>query len=283
MGSNSGSEDPLVVFALVDPSGASNLQAERRVTGRTHFAPRAITVEPVGEFIAPGGASPASALAGESEARLDRQISARAIFDSRPQRRRSCPVPGCAMQRKGLQWATANFSTQRTIHESQSFEIVPVRAKRTTGREATGILAFFATLPRDQRRAKFTMPRQNSRKGRFVFKGRSSSVDFLPMTLRTRFLITALFLCHQLLAAALVTRQLLSGNSDQAATSSVEKDAKTREAPASASNAPCARAGREPGFRFGHHLRRPAGKRRRRLQTARQRRNSLSQLCPEGR
>ncbi len=84
---------------------------------------------------------------------------------------------------------------------------------RTTGSEATGILAFFATLPRGQRRAKFTMPRQESRKGRYAFDGRSSSVDFLPMTLRTRFLITALFLCHQLLASALVTSQLPSENS----------------------------------------------------------------------
>ena len=34
------------------------------------------------------------------------------------------------------------------------------------------------------------------------------------MTLRTRFLITALFLCHQLPASSLVTSQLLAGNSD---------------------------------------------------------------------
>jgi hypothetical protein len=68
----------------------------------------------------------------------------------------------------------ANFSTQRTIHESQSFEIVPakshmqshtneiapLRVQHTTGREPTGILAFFATLPHGQRRANFTMPRQ---------------------------------------------------------------------------------------------------------------------------
>jgi len=33
---------------------------------------------------------------------------------------------------------------------------------RTTGKESTGILALFATLPGSQRRAKFTMPRQNS-------------------------------------------------------------------------------------------------------------------------
>ena len=39
---------------------------------------------------------------------------------------------------------------------------------------------------------------------------KSSSVDFLPMTLRTRFLITALFLCHQLPASSLVTMQLPS-------------------------------------------------------------------------
>src|SRR5579864_8056469 len=38
-----------------------------------------------------------------------------------------------------------------------------------------------------------------------------SSVDFLPMTLRTRFLITVLFLCHQLPALSLVTSQLLTG------------------------------------------------------------------------
>jgi LPS-assembly protein len=60
------------------------------------------------------------------------------------------------------------------------------------------------------------MPRQESRKGRYAFDGRSSSVDFLPMTLRTRFLITALFLCHQLLAPALVTSQLLSSESNAA-------------------------------------------------------------------
>jgi LPS-assembly protein len=41
------------------------------------------------------------------------------------------------------------------------------------------------------------------------------------MTLRTRFLITALFLCHQLLAHGLVTRQLLA-DSDQASTSSAQ-------------------------------------------------------------
>ena len=35
------------------------------------------------------------------------------------------------------------------------------------------------------------------------------------MTLRTRFLITALFLCHQLLASALVTSQLLSGSEQE--------------------------------------------------------------------
>ena len=55
------------------------------------------------------------------------------------------------------------------------------------------------------------------------------------MTPRTRFLITALFLCHQLLASALVTSQLLSGSeqeqgtenlaSEQQATSPAEKTA----------------------------------------------------------
>jgi hypothetical protein len=60
--------------------------------------------------------------------------------------------------------ATANFSTLRTIHEGQSFEIVAVRLQRTTGSEPTGILAFFITLPRGLRRANFTKPRQESRK-----------------------------------------------------------------------------------------------------------------------
>jgi LPS-assembly protein len=43
------------------------------------------------------------------------------------------------------------------------------------------------------------------------------------MTLRTRFLITALFLCHQLIASALVTSQLLSENSAQSAAPSSPK------------------------------------------------------------
>ena len=42
------------------------------------------------------------------------------------------------------------------------------------------------------------------------------------MTLRTRFLITALFLCHQLLAYGLVTRQLLA-DSDQSLSSSTQQ------------------------------------------------------------
>lgn len=62
----------------------------------------------------------------------------------------------------------ANFSAQRTIHESQSFEIALICAERATGSKPTGILAFFVTLPRGQRRAKFTMPRQESRMGRHV-------------------------------------------------------------------------------------------------------------------
>ena len=56
------------------------------------------------------------------------------------------------------------------------------------------------------------------------------------MTLRTRFLITALFVCHQLLASGLVTSQLLSDSSDVGAlqTQTVEK-----KAPDSAPKAPC--------------------------------------------
>ena len=61
------------------------------------------------------------------------------------------------------------------------------------------------------------------------------------MTLRTRFLITALFLCHQVLAAALVTRQLLSENSEQAADSSSPKAEQKAETQTAASSTPCAR------------------------------------------
>ena len=59
------------------------------------------------------------------------------------------------------------------------------------------------------------------------------------MTLRTRFLITALFLCHQLTAAALVTSQLLSGNSGQAAGSAPPAATQKAETPPPASS-PCA-------------------------------------------
>ncbi len=58
------------------------------------------------------------------------------------------------------------------------------------------------------------------------------------MTLRTRFLITALFLCHQLLASGLVTSQLpsrVSGQSaDSAPENSVENPGASGETPASA-------------------------------------------------
>jgi LPS-assembly protein len=52
------------------------------------------------------------------------------------------------------------------------------------------------------------------------------------MTLRTRFLITALFLCHQLLAASLVTTQLLAQTSSQEnASSGAQTAQKTSAAP----------------------------------------------------
>jgi len=61
------------------------------------------------------------------------------------------------------------------------------------------------------------------------------------MTLRTRFLITALFLCHQLPATALVTSQLLSGSSGQAEGSSTPAAPQKAETPAPAATTPCAR------------------------------------------
>jgi len=51
------------------------------------------------------------------------------------------------------------------------------------------------------------------------------------MTLRIKFLITVLFLCHQLIAHALVTSQLRSGNSAQTSTPSVQSAAPASSAP----------------------------------------------------
>ncbi len=53
-----------------------------------------------------------------------------------------------------------------------------------------------------------------------AFNGRLCSVDFLSMTFRTKFLITALVLCHQLLVPALVTSQLRSEGTQEGAPSS---------------------------------------------------------------
>jgi len=57
------------------------------------------------------------------------------------------------------------------------------------------------------------------------------------MTLRTRFLITAMFLCHQLLATALVTSQLLAENSGQSVVPSTkETPQKTETLPPSSTS-----------------------------------------------
>ena len=96
------------------------------------------------------------------------------------------------------------------------------------------------------------------------------------MTLRIRFLITALFLCHQLPASSLVTSQLLAENSGQS--SDVSGSKRPAKKPA------CCHSLRQPGrkrrIRPDHHLRHLAGKRRRHLQAARQRRNPLPRLRP---
>jgi LPS-assembly protein len=60
------------------------------------------------------------------------------------------------------------------------------------------------------------------------------------MILRIRFLITALFLCHQLLASALVTSQLPSDNSDPSSVPSSPQTTQKTETPASSSSTPCA-------------------------------------------
>src|SRR3974390_3442916 len=48
-----------------------------------------------------------------------------------------------------------------------------------------------------------------------------------PMTPRTRFLITALFLCHQLVASGLVTSQLHSDDGQSTSSQAVEKPKET--------------------------------------------------------
>jgi LPS-assembly protein len=62
--------------------------------------------------------------------------------------------------------------------------------------------------------------------------------DLLPMTLRNRFLITAAMLCHLLLAAPLVTSQLLPANSP----STLPRAGAPPEKSANAPSTPCARA-----------------------------------------
>ena len=59
------------------------------------------------------------------------------------------------------------------------------------------------------------------------------------MTRRTRFLITANFLCHQLLAVALVTSQLLAAQSAQTAPASAAQAGKKSAASPPAANGPC--------------------------------------------
>ncbi len=63
---------------------------------------------------------------------------------------------------------------------------------------------------------------------------------FFPMTLRTKFLITAVLLCHQVLACALVTSQLLGKNSDQDPAPTGQETAHLTDTIAPVSSTPCA-------------------------------------------
>jgi len=63
---------------------------------------------------------------------------------------------------------------------------------------------------------------------------------FFPMTLRTKFLITAIFLCHQVLACALVTSQLLAENSEQDTAPTKQETAQPTDAGVHAPETPCA-------------------------------------------
>ena len=60
------------------------------------------------------------------------------------------------------------------------------------------------------------------------------------MTCRTKFLITAIFLCHQLLAPSLVTSQLLRGDLGQDAATSAPQAAPTEDRPSLPAIGPCA-------------------------------------------
>ena len=61
------------------------------------------------------------------------------------------------------------------------------------------------------------------------------------MTLRSRFLITALFLCHQVTGAALVTSQLPLENSRQKQDSHAVKSGKKADLPEADASTPCGR------------------------------------------
>jgi LPS-assembly protein len=60
------------------------------------------------------------------------------------------------------------------------------------------------------------------------------------MTRRNRFLITALLFCHQLLAGALVTTQLLAEDSSQPGRSGVPSDSSAVQTPSAVAKSPCA-------------------------------------------
>jgi LPS-assembly protein len=98
---------------------------------------------------------------------------------------------------------------------------------------------WFATLPATRRRANFTLPRLAIKPPGTLFEERRSA-DFLPMTLRNRFLITALFLCHQLLAPSLVTRQLLAQDSPEKPPTSTPAAPQIPKSDSADSDKPCA-------------------------------------------
>jgi LPS-assembly protein len=108
------------------------------------------------------------------------------------------------LRRRNFRVTPADFAEKRASHYAV-FLFAKMRPKAEKNAALTGVAAL--CFP-SQRRAKFTIPRR-----RHAGRG----VRALPMTSRTRFLITAALVCHLLFAPALVTSQLLSSSSQSGA------------------------------------------------------------------
>ena len=128
------------------------LQIERWITRRTNLSACPVSVETRRKFPAPRVRISFGAHFSRSCVQVSGSVRPPAqrkpwrgrfhVLSVRPWRSRH--------SRRGLRMATANFTTQRAIHETlgkPEDRIQTIRAPRTAGNTSTGILALSATLP----------------------------------------------------------------------------------------------------------------------------------------